>query len=376
MKFHKIGIFAPIAIAATLGSCGKQTDVRLNVHIDSPENTTIYLSKLDFGRSAAIDSARVSSGHSTKKFRIAQSAEPSFYTVTVGNYGTVTLLAEQSENITLTLNPKALNSYTVSGSDGSERVRQIAVTFAQSRHRLDSLSRLPRAQAEEQMEQEVQQQKAHFREFIMQNPMSMANAMAIYLKYHDGLYLFDSSDDLPIIKTVASAINALYPESSYATGMLNDVKRIERLISRSKVNDMMSQLDSQLPDIELETITGQPRKLSELKGKLVLLSFWHSQHPESLMDNRDLLEIYPQLKARGLEVYQVGLDSSRTQWANAVAEHKLPWISVFGGDNALPAITYNVSQLPTTYLIDRKQQNVLGKNLRGDKLRKTITDNL
>ncbi len=376
MKIIRIGIFAPIAIAAALLSCGKQTDVRLTVNIDSPESTILYLSRLDYGRTAAIDSVRVGSGHSTKHFRIEQGAEPNFYTLSLNGYGTITLLASQSEHITLNIDSRRMNGYTVEGSQGSERVRQIAVNFAQSKHRIDSLRRLPRAQAEEQMELEAQRQREYYRNFIMQDPMSMANVMAIYLKYDEGLFLFNSSNDLTIIKTVASAINALYPSSSYAVGMLNDVKRIERIISRSKVNDMISQLDSQLPDIELETVTGLPRKLSDLKGKMVLLSFWHSQNTNSLMDNRELQDIYQQFKAKGLEVYQVGLDTSRTQWAAAVAEHNLPWISVYGGDNAQPAINYNIAQIPTNYLIDRRQQNILGKNLRGEALRKAITDNL
>lgn len=376
MKILRVGIFAPIAIAATLLSCGKQTDVRLTVNIDTPESTTLYLSKLDYGRTSAIDSVRVGNGHSSKHFRIAQSAEPSFYTVSMSGYGTITLLTAQSERITLNVDSRRMNAYTVEGSQGSERVRQIAVNFAQSKHRIDSLRRLPRAQAEDQMELEAENQRKHYREFIMQDPMSMANVMAIYLKYDEGLFLFNSSNDLPIIKTVASAMNALYPESSYAVGMLNDVKRIERLISRSKVNDIISQLDSQIPDIELETTNGQTRKLSDLKGKMVLLAFWHSQNTNCLMDNRELQDIYQQFKAKGLEIYQVGLDTSRTQWAAAVAEHNLPWVSVYGGDNAQAAVNYNIAQIPANYLIDRKQQNILGKNLRGEALRKALTDNL
>ena len=360
-----------------LGSCAHKSDVRIAVRIDSAESTTLYLSRLDFGRSSIIDSARVRQGHSVKHFWVAQGAEPTFYTVTVAGHGSVTLLAKEAERIELSLNAERINGYSVSGSPESERVRLMAVNFAQSRQRVDSLSRIadPLA-ADQQLTQELERQRRFYSDMIMQEPMSKANVMAIYLKYDEGLYLFGSSDDLPIIKTVASAMNALYPESDYSQGMLNDVKRIERMLSRMKLRQVMDGLEQQLPELSLEQPNGQERQLSSLKGKVVLLDFWLTQNPACLMENRELLSIYRQYAAQGLEVYQVSIDSSRTQWAQAMDEHQLPWVSVWGGQNAAALMTYNVSKIPSNYLIDREQTTILGKDLYGDKLRKALKSHL
>ena len=125
-----------------LGACAQKTDVRIAVHIDSAESTTLYLSRLDFGRSSVIDSSKVAQGHSVKRFRVAQGAEPTFYTVNISGHGSVTLLAQQGERIELKLNAERINGYSVGGSPESERVRLMAVNFANSRRRVDSLSRI------------------------------------------------------------------------------------------------------------------------------------------------------------------------------------------------------------------------------------------
>lgn len=375
MKLSRIGLFAPVMLM--LGACAQKTDVRIAVHIDSAESTTLYLSRLDFGRSSVIDSSKVAQGHSVKCFRVAQGAVPTFYTVNISGHGSITLLAQQGERIELKLNAERINGYSVSGSPESERVRLMAVNFANSRRRVDSLSRIADPmRADHLLTQELEQQRRFYSEMIMQNPMSKANVMAIYLKYDEGLYLFSSSDDLPIIKTVASAMNALYPESDYSQGMVNDVKRIERLLNRAKLRQVMNDLEQQLPALSLEQPDGQQRQLSELKGKVVLLDFWHTQNANCLMENRELLSIYQQYASKGLEVYQVAIDSSRTQWVQALEEHRLPWVSVWAGHNAAALMTYNVSKIPSNYLIGRDHATILGKDLYGDKLRKALKSHL
>ena len=91
------------------------------------------------------------------------------------------------------------------------------------------------------------------------------------------------------------------------------------------------------------------------------------------MFNNDLKELYRKYRNSGLEIYQVSLDEDKTAWASAVKDQQLPWISVcdFQGSNSPAVGAYNITALPSNFLIDRTG-NIAGKDLGGEDLEKAI----
>lgn len=363
-------------LAAMCISCRKSTDVTITINVTSPTKSTLYLSQLNFQKSTLIDSVKISEGENVKRFRLPQTLEPTFYTVGIKNEGAITLLAGQSEDIVLTFDSKKMLNYTVENSEGSQKVQTLAVGFAKSKQRIDELRNeyakttdvTLRNSLQKEMQEVFDKQKEFSSKFIWENPMSKASVMAIYQKFDDNLFVFGTSDDLLLIKTVASAMTALYPESDYAKGMVKDVLRIEKLIAQNKLNQMISESETTIPDIEVSDRNGKKIKLSSLKGKVVLLDFWHSQNANSLMENRELTNIYNQYKSKGFEIYQVSLDSDRSKWIEAIDTHKLPWINVCDSiGSSYAAAVYNIQQIPANYLIGRNQ-SIIGKNLYGNEL--------
>lgn len=357
-------------------SCHRAESVRIAVQVTSPGKSMLYLSEKGFQKSKLIDSVRIAQGTSIKRFRLRQGQEPTFYTLTVKNGGTITLLAAQGENIDISFDTQKLLNYTVAGSEGSKKVQQLSVEFARAKQRMDELKSefeqagdvAIKSSIQNEMQEVFDRQKEFSSKFIWDNPMSKASVIAIYQKFDDNMYVFGTSDDMLLIKTVATAMNALYPKSDFALGMLNDVKNLERLVAKAKINQLVAQDEGGLPELEINDINGKPVKLSDLKGKVVLLDFWVTQNINSLMENRELLNIYNRFKNSGFEIYQVALDSDRPTWAKALEAHKLPWVSVCEGQKTSHAASiYNVQEIPSNYLIDR-QQRIVGKNLYGQKL--------
>ena len=115
-------------------------------------------------------------------------------------------------------------------------------------------------------------------------------------------------------------------------------------------------LMSRSADLTLPDIDGQLKTLSDMEGKVIILSFWSVGQDEHKLFNVDLAEIYAKYHERGLEVYQVGLDIDKPSWAAVVKSQKLPWTSVNDGLGVQsPAvISYNVDHVPTMFVIDRK----------------------
>ena len=117
--------------------------------------------------------------------------------------------------------------------------------------------------------------------------------------------------------------------------------------------------------------------LSSLKGKVILLSFWASTNKDSRLFNRELKRVYNKFKSRGVEIYQVSLDNNKVYWEAALLQDELPWINVceLSYPNSYAASIYNVTQLPTNFLISKKGE-IVGRNLQGTLLDDKIQENL
>ncbi len=382
MRFRNfLGLLAIVFISG----CSSRDAVTISIRVKSPEKDVITLSKIDFNKIIKIDSVKISSGEDEKRFKIKQGEEPEFYSISTKSGKAITLLASKGERINVSVDLDKILDYQVSGSEGSKKVQWITKTFAKSKSKVDEQIKRY-LQTETSTEREIinneyniekQRIKDELNKFIWKNPMSKASIMALYQKYNDNLFIFDSSDDLQLIKMVASAWKALYPESNYTKGMLEDIKNLERTITNAKLQQLIQSSELPIPDLSIPDRFGKEIKLSSLKGKIILLDFITSENSTSLLDNRELMEIYKKYKGKGFEVYQISFDSSRDGWINYVENSSIPWICVRENEplNSTAAMMYNVRQIPSNYLIG-KDFNIIAKNIYGDNLRKILEQKL
>jgi peroxiredoxin len=79
--------------------------------------------------------------------------------------------------------------------------------------------------------------------------------------------------------------------------------------------------------------------------------------------------MYKDFKDKGFEIYGVSLDSDGGRWKNAIASDSLTWkhVSDLGGWQSTPAKLYQVSSIPSTFLLD-KNGKIIAKGLRGENL--------
>jgi peroxiredoxin len=128
-------------------------------------------------------------------------------------------------------------------------------------------------------------------------------------------------------------------------------------------------------EISLPTMKGDTIKLSSLKGKVVLIDFWASWCGPCRAANKRMIKIYPKYKAKGFEVLGVSLDKDRRDWQKAVEKDKINWLQVNdnGGWDAKTINQWNISQIPTSYLVD-KDGKVVAMDLEGKALEKALRD--
>jgi len=130
------------------------------------------------------------------------------------------------------------------------------------------------------------------------------------------------------------------------------------------------------PELAFANPEGEEMKLSDLKGKVVLIDFWASWCGPCRRENPNVVRAYKKYNkakfknADGFEVFSVSLDKNKRSWVKAINQDKLDWpyhVSDLGAWNSEAARIYNVRSIPMSILIDENGV-IVAKNLRGPRL--------
>ena len=115
--------------------------------------------------------------------------------------------------------------------------------------------------------------------------------------------------------------------------------------------------------------------LKENLGKATLIDFWASWCPPCRQENPNVVAIYKEFHAKGLNIISVSLDKFADKWKQAIEEDKLSWTQVSNLKEMKDpvALQYGVTQIPTTFLLDASGK-VVAVDLRGDDLKAKINE--
>ena len=116
-------------------------------------------------------------------------------------------------------------------------------------------------------------------------------------------------------------------------------------------------------------------KLSELRGKVVLLDFWATWCGPCVVEMPNVKRAYAKHAGPHFEIVGISLDRSRAELEAFTKAQGMTWPQSFDGKGWESAVArqYGVSSIPTTLLLDR-QGRIARVGLRGPQLDEAIAE--
>ena len=109
------------------------------------------------------------------------------------------------------------------------------------------------------------------------------------------------------------------------------------------------------PDIALTTADGRPFRLSDMRGRYVVLDFWASWCPDCRRDAPRIVKMYDAFKGKGVEFVGVSFDMKAEVWKNGIEKLGLKYTQVSDLKNMRSsevAQAYHIKWIPSVYVID------------------------
>ena len=290
---------------------------------------------------------------------------PEFYRLRIHDQ-IINVAIDSTEHITIRAQyPQMATQYEVSGSDNNQKIKELTLKQIALQEKAIALERngsISPSEARDSMMRMLNAYKEEVKNnYIFNAPNESYSYFALFQTIGPWL-IFDpksNSEDVKVFAAVATSWDTFYPGALRGENLHNialegmkNVRSIEarnqpQMIEESKV------VESGLIDVELMDNKGQKRRLSDLKGQVVLLDFHVFAMNESPARILMLRELYNKYHDKGLEIYQISLDGDAHFWKQQTAT--LPWISVRDDDGIYsPRLTiYNVQAVPDYFIIDR-----------------------
>ena len=121
------------------------------------------------------------------------------------------------------------------------------------------------------------------------------------------------------------------------------------------------------PEFTLDDLDGQPISLSQFKGQVVLIDFWASWCVPCIDDLPYLREVKEKTSDWPVVFLNISLDADDADWREAIDNHEIKGVHVRAdGWGAEVAKTYQVSGIPSYYLVDSQGLIVETHGLRGN----------
>ena len=370
MKISKIYSAAVIMVAALSFTSCNNKKFHINGNITEATDSMLYLENLSLNGPVKIDSVKLGEdGAFAFDENAMDSITPEFYRLRIANQS-INLSIDSTETVKVKASyPQMSYKYEVEGSENCSKIKELSIKQMILQNNINAITKSPNMGIDSvdvivarMLDGYKQDIKVNY---IFKEPMKASSYYALFQTIQLGnvnSLIFNprnNKDDVRVFAAVATSWDTYYPGAERGKNLHNiaiegmkDIRIIENQRAQQQIDASKVSVNGCI-DLAMEDSKGQVRRLTDLKGKVVLLDFHLFASKESTKRIMMLRELYNKYHAAGLEIYQVSVDPDEHFWKTSTSA--IPWISVRdeNGIQGTSVQSYNVQSIPTFFLIDR-----------------------
>jgi peroxiredoxin len=352
--------YSIILLSLFIISCKDKNNFTISGTISNPGSLKkIYLLEADSTQIAVIDSTNLSD---QGKFQFKHPAPyANLYKIRLGG-SIFDLIAKNGDAIDFSTNlTDNSHAYKISGSEESGKIQEFNKI---SNFYGDKSSKI--TQEYQDKSQAIGKQSDSLIKIYM--PIfqkNMSEYSVAVLKF-----INDNKTSLAGFYAAASLEPTKYeqPLIAYADAIKDNFKdnpAVQKFIKQMMDAKPIS-IGHQAPDFTVAGVDGNPIKLSDYKGKYVMLDFWASWCAPCRAENPNVVKQYAIYKPLGLNILGISLDQDKGNWQKAIAADNLSWkhgsdLKNFEGPTER---LYHVEAIPSNFVIN-PQGIIVAKNITG-----------
>ncbi|MCM8768663.1 MAG: TlpA family protein disulfide reductase [Candidatus Omnitrophica bacterium] len=112
-------------------------------------------------------------------------------------------------------------------------------------------------------------------------------------------------------------------------------------------------VDGAAPDFSLKSLTGKTVKLSDYKGKVVVLNFWASWCPPCRREIPDFVKVHQAYRGEGVEFIGIAIDEKIEDIKKIVEQNRVEYPIVLG-DEKVQSLYGGINAVPTTFFVNQE----------------------
>ena len=370
MKISRFFSVAVIMVAALAFTSCNNKKFHINGNITEAKDSMLYLENISLNGPVKIDSVKLGEdGAFVFDENAMDSITPEFYRLRIANQS-INLSIDSTETVTVkAAYPQMSYKYEVDGSENCSKIKELSLKQMNLQNNINGIVKNPNIGVDSANVIVARMLEAYKQDiktnYIFKAPMKAYSYYALFQTVQLGnmnSLIFNprnSKEDVKVFAAVATSWDTYYPGAERGKNLHNiaiqgmkDIRIMENQVAEQKIDASKVSVNGCI-ELALQDNKGITRRLSDLKGKVVLLDFHLFASSESTKRIMMLRELYNKYHAAGLEIYQVSVDPDEHFWKTSTAA--LPWICVRdeNGIQGQSLQLYNVQSIPTFFLIDR-----------------------